>query len=119
MNIDKIMEKLETDHIWSSDEQSTPLLRRCVFCGGEGMLVAMNPMYGKNGAWVRCRSCGACGPRASIHAQLFKPGDIFCTPMLPESLERGLQAAADAWNGQPFDRSRMGNLKLDIGRDAV
>ncbi len=119
MNIDEIMEKLETDHAWSSDEQSTPLLRRCVFCGGEGKLVALNPMYGQCGAWVRCRSCGAWGPRASIYAQFIKPGNILSTPLLPESLERGLQAAADAWNGQPFDRSRMGNLILDTERATI
>jgi len=119
MNIDVIMEKLEKDRIWSSDGQDTPKLERCVFCGGEGMIVALNPMYGLCGTWVRCCSCGACGPRASIYAQITKPGNILSWPLLPESLERGITAAVDAWNTRTVDLSRMGNLKLDARRAAV
>ncbi len=119
MNIDEIMEKLETDRIWSSDEKSTPNLERCMFCGGEGKIAVHNPMYGLSGAWVRCCSCGACGPRASIYAMFTKPGNILCVPLLPESLERGLAAAVDAWNSRTVNRSRMGNLKLDGRRPTV
>ena len=109
MELDKIMEKLQQDHVWAAD---IPGLEPCVFCGGEGRVVVRNPLWARSGAWVRCRRCGADGPCASILATVLTTGK-FSTPLLPESLERGITAAIDAWNSRSVDRSRMGNLRLD------
>jgi hypothetical protein len=34
--------------------------------------------------------------------------------MLPESLERGINAAVDAWNIRAVDHSRMGNMHMEV-----
>ena len=92
MNIPKIMVALKKDPTWTAQGEDAPT--RC-------------------GAWVRCRSCYAYGPKASIYAQ-FTEGTKFCTPMLPESLERGINAAVDAWNIRAVDHSRMGNMHMEV-----
>ncbi len=108
MNLEKAVEELKTNYFLTID---APNLEPCVFCGGEARLTVNHPLYGLCGAWVMCRSCGACGPVASIYATIIE-SKKFKTPLLPESLERGITAAQDAWNGRTVDRSRMGNLKI-------
>lgn len=115
MNISEIMEKLQKDYIWASGEQDAPELEPCPFCGQAGMaqIIVSHPPYGKSGAWIRCRYCGACGPHASERAQ-FTRGKKLCTPVLPESLERGITAAVDTWNSGVVDRSRLSNLRMEV-----
>lgn len=108
MNFVKTIEELKANHILVAD---VPNLEHCVFCGGKARLIVRHPLYGVCGAWVRCRSCGACGPTASIYAEINTP-EKFSTPLLPESLARGIAAAQDAWNSRTVDRSSMGNLKI-------
>lgn len=117
MNIDAIVEKLQKDYIWESGEQDTPELKPCPFCGvvGNAQILVRHPMYGKSGAWVRCRNCGACGPAASTYATITN-GRRFSTPLLPESLELGITAAVDSWNGGVVDRSRLGNMNIKEAR---
>ena len=113
MNIDEITKKLQKDRIWASGELDTPELEPCPFCGaaGSAKVIVHHPVYGASGAWVRCGSCGARGPCASTYAAIIK-GSVFSTPLLPESLDRGITAAVDSWNGGVVDRSRLGNLWL-------
>ena len=113
MNIPKIMVALKKDPTWTAQGEDAPTLAPCIFCGGSAEVVVRTPMYGRCGAWVRCRSCYAYGPKASIYAQ-FTEGTEFCTPMLPESLERGINAAVDAWNIRAVDHSRMGNMHMEV-----
>lgn len=108
MNIETGMEELQTNKFFVSDE---PQLLPCVFCGGRASLIVRHPIYGKSGAWAQCNSCGACGPVASIYA-VTRTHDKFSTPLLPESLTRGITAAADAWNSRTVDRSRMVNMGI-------
>lgn len=108
MNLEKAIEELKTNYFLTVD---APNLEPCIFCGGKARLIVRHPLYGLCGAWVRCRSCGACGPNASIYAEINTP-EKFSTPLLPESLARGIAAAQDAWNSRTVDRSRMGNLKI-------
>lgn len=112
MNANAIVEKLKTSHAWMSTDEATLKLEPCVFCGGEAMLVVQYPVYGISGAWARCRSCGSCGPRANINAIIQTP-TVLITPLLEESLERGIAAASDAWNSRSVDRVRMGSLRLN------
>ena len=113
MNIGEIMKKLQKDHVWESNEQDSPELEPCPFCRrtGSAKIIVCHPVYGRCGAWVRCCSCGAYGPAASIYATIITPGKL-STPLLPESLERGIAAAQDAWNGRTVDCSRMSNMKI-------
>ena len=110
MNIEKAMEDLKIKHAWKADD---PELEPCIFCGGQAELIARLPLYGLGGAWVECRTCHARGPMASICATIITP-DKLCTPLLPESLERGVMTAAGAWNSRTADRSRSGNMKLEV-----
>lgn len=109
MNLEKAIEKLNKNHLLAVD---VPDLEPCVFCGGKARLIVSHPRYGLCGAWVRCRSCGACGPVASICATIIVPKKAFRTPLLPESLARGMTAAQDAWNSRTVEHSRMGNMKI-------
>ena len=114
MNTTEIIDRLMTIHVWDSRGQDTPELTPCPFCGGEPIIVVHNPMYGWCGAAVKCSCCDARGPRASIYGQILTD-EVFSTPLLPESLERGIAAAVDAWNSKRVDRRRMGNMVLEIG----
>ncbi len=74
------------------------VLRPCLFCGSEEMsLLGREAQYGLTGAWVRCGRCGACGPVENTHA-FFSDGELMCTPMTPESLEKGKTEAVTSWN---------------------
>ena len=111
MDIDKIMSELKKNRVWSSRGKDWPELAPCVFCGGRAIVVVHDPMYGKCGAWVKCSYCGAEGPTASIYALIFR-GKTMCTPLLPESLERGINAAVDSWDSKTVDKRRLGNMRI-------
>lgn len=111
MNIDEIMVELKAHRLWSSKGQDGPELVPCSFCGGKPYVRAHNSEYGLCGATVKCSCCGAQGPAASIYALIITPGKL-STPLLPESLERGIEAAIEAWNSGSADKKRLGNLRL-------
>ena len=112
MDIGKIMTELKENYIWVDREHEGPALNPCMFCGSEANIIVRTPLYGLCGATVRCRSCGACGPSASIHALILKPGKL-CTPLLPESLERGIMAAVDTWNSGAVGNTHLGNMRIE------
>lgn len=112
MDIGKIMSDLKENHVWSDEENEAPALRPCPFCGGNAQLVISHPRYGVSGAFVQCRRCHMHGPNASIYATILTPGKL-STPLLPESLERGITAAVDTWNSRAVDDTHLGNMMIE------
>lgn len=72
-------------------------LARCPFCGGEAEAEAAAPMYGKTGAWVRCKKCGTAGPMFGVSEVLIKDGKLE-TPVTLRAWAEGMQRARAAWN---------------------
>lgn len=112
MNISKIMADLKENHVWSDIENEAPELRPCPFCGGGAQLIISHPWYGASGAAVRCLRCHMHGPLASICATILTPGKL-STPLLPESLERGITAAVDTWNSGAVGDTHLGNMMIE------
>ena len=114
MNIEKIMGTIKDGGRWMSAPADGLQLQPCPYCGQTPFLTVMYPHYGLTGATVRCK-CGAQGPRASIIALMVSNDwGYMSTPLIPQSLERGITAAIDAWNSGAYDRSRMGNLRIPL-----
>lgn len=111
MDIAAILKILKETHVWTSRGCDAPELVPCAFCGGEADIVVYHPMYGASGAAVVCRGCHARGPRASIYATICTPSK-FSTPLLPETLERGIATAIDAWNNRSVDQGCLGNVVI-------
>lgn len=110
MDIDKIMAALKTHGFWKSTDRDAPELAPCGFCGGKPIVIVHHPIYyGASGATVLCSNCKAQGPKASIHAHIMDENSL-STPLLPESLERGIKAAVEAWNSRSADRKQLGPL---------
>lgn len=73
-------------------------LEPCMYCGEETVrLWAVISMYGWDGAWVRCKKCGACGPLGNIHALIIGEKSL-STPTTADSLEQGKRDAVQSWN---------------------
>lgn len=73
-------------------------MKTCPFCVRNAELVVQNPeLYGATGAFVRCISCRARTVYFGISKTVITQNGI-STPITGETIQRGANAALEAWN---------------------
>lgn len=75
-------------------------LRQCPHCRGRASIHVAIPLYGLEGAYVKCDHCGIQTEYQSINVCVSEKGTSrLCTPVVPEALLAGVLKAIKIWNG--------------------
>lgn len=75
-------------------------LRQCPHCRGVASIHVEIPLYGREGAYVKCRHCGIQTEYQPINVCVSEVGTgRLVTPVVPESLVCGILKAVKIWNG--------------------
>ena len=74
-------------------------LDRCPLCGGGAEIVIPMPLYGQNGAKVRCSKCGFSTKLFNTHSHFHcSESKQLGTPIIEKSLMIGIRSAIQSWN---------------------